>query len=155
MNRRTFLIGLGTAVLLWQTAAGDAHAEGDEVAVVVNRANPASAMNRSQLRALFKAKTSEFPRGGRATPVNLPPDNATRQAFDLAVLGLTPEEVERFWLDSKIRSGTGAPRHLPGPAVMLRFVAADDTAIGYLPAADATDGVRVVARIRGGQVVAP
>ncbi|MGH7435231.1 MAG: hypothetical protein ACRENE_06125 [Polyangiaceae bacterium] len=155
MNRRTFLMGLGAAVLLWQTAPADAYAESDEIAVVVNKTNPTTAMNRSQLRALFKVKATEFPRGGRATPVNLPPDGSVRQAFDVAVLGLTPEEVERFWLDSKIRSGTGAPRHLPGPAALLHFVASDETAIGYLPAADATGAVRVVARIRGGQVVAP
>jgi hypothetical protein len=155
MNRRTFLIGIGLAALVWQASPGRAQAEGDDIAVVVNRSNATPPMNRSQLSALFKAKTTQFPRGGRATPVNLPPDSPVRQAFDQAVLGLSPDEVERFWLDSKIRSGTGSPRHLPGPAALVRLVASDDTAIGYVPFAEAGDGVRVVARIRGGQVLLP
>jgi hypothetical protein len=157
MNRRTFLNGIGAALicLVWQAGGGPAHAEGDDIAVVVNNGNPVSPMNRSQLSALFKAKSTQFPGGGRATAVNLPPENPARQAFDLAVLGLRPDEVERFWLDSRIRSGVGSPRKLAGPAALVRFVSTDDTAIGYAPVADVGDSVRVVARIRGGQVVAP
>jgi hypothetical protein len=112
-------------------------------------------MNRSQLSALFKVKSTQFPHGGPATPVNLPPESSVRQAFDMAVLGLAPGEVERFWLDSKIRSGVGSPRRLPGPSALVRFVSSDETAIGYVPAAEAGDGVKVVARIRAGQVLAP
>jgi ABC-type phosphate transport system substrate-binding protein len=155
MNRRTFLIGIGVAAFVWHSGGGRAHAEGDDIAVVVNKANVSPPMNRSQLSALFKARSTQFPRGGRATPVNLPPESSVRQAFDMAVLGLTPEEVERFWLDSKIRSGTGSPRHLPGPSALVRFVSGDETSIGYVPVSELSDAVRVVARIRGGQVLAP
>ncbi len=155
MNRRTFLVSAALAAFVWQSPGASAQAEGDDIAIIVNRANPTPPMNRSQLSALFKARSTEFPRGGRATPVNLPPDSNVRQAFDLAVLGLTPEEVERFWLDSKIRSGVGSPRRLPGPSALVRFVTSDETAIGYVPAAEAGDAVRVVARVRAGQVLAP
>jgi len=63
--------------------------------------------------------------------------------------------VERYWLDSKIRSGTGSPRKLAGPAAVVRFVANDATGIGYVPSAEVGSSVKVVARIRGGQVLAP
>ncbi len=72
-------------------------------------------MNRSQLGALFKAKSMQFPSGGHAMAVNLPAESPVRQTFDYVVLGLKPEEVERYWLDSKIRSGVGSPRRLPRP----------------------------------------
>jgi hypothetical protein len=68
---------------------------------------------------------------------------------------MKPDEVERFWLDSKIRSGVGSPRRLPGSPAIVRFVSTDDTGIGYVPSADANGTVRIVARIRQGQVVAP
>ena len=155
MNRLHLLIGIGVAALISQSGGGQAKAEGDDIAVVVNKSNATATMSRSQLSALFKVKSTEFPRGGRATPVNLPPESPARQAFDLAVLGLTPDEVERFWVDSKSRSGVGSPRRLPGPSALVRFVSGDETAIGYVPTSEVGDGVRVVARIRAGQVVAP
>src|ERR1700689_1850915 len=105
MNRRSLfaaLIALGLPVL---TGRGPARADSDDIAVIVNKTNGVAPMNRAQLSALFKAKSTQFPGEGTATPVNLPPENLVRQRFDVAVLGLTPDEVERFWLDSKIRSG--------------------------------------------------
>jgi ABC-type phosphate transport system substrate-binding protein len=156
MNRRTLLIGIGAAALVWVCdGGGAAHADGDEIAVIVNKTNGVGPMNRSQLGALFKAKSSQFPGGARATPVNLPPESPARQAFDSAVLGLKPDEVERFWVDSKIRSGVGSPRKLAGAAALIRFVSSDESGIGYVPTSELSDGVRVVARIRSDQVVAP
>jgi two-component system, chemotaxis family, chemotaxis protein CheY len=153
MNRRNLLI----ATLAFALHVGETHADAapDDVAVIVNKTNGVPPMNRSQLSALFRAKTTQFPGGGRATALNLPPDNPARQAFDAAVLGMQPDEVERFWLDSKIRSGVGSPRKLAGPAVMVHVVSTDETGLGYVPSTDVGPGVRVVARIRSGQVLAP
>ena len=158
MNRRTLLIGAVALALSFTIAAGRAVADGEDIVVIVNRASGVGPMNRSQLSSLFKARSSEFPGGGRATAVNLPPENPARQDFDLAVLGMKPDEVERFWLDSKIRSGVGSPRKLSGPAAVVRFVGGEETAIGYVPGSDARDAggsIRVVARVRQGQVIAP
>ncbi len=155
MNRRTFIIGIGIAALVRQVGVAPARADGDDLAVVVNKTNGVTAMNRSQLSALFKAKSTAFPGGARATPVNLPPDSPARQAFDYTVLGLRPDEVERFWVDSKIRSGIGSPRKVTAPAVVVRIVSTDESAIGYVASSDVSDAVRIVARIRAGQVVGP
>jgi ABC-type phosphate transport system substrate-binding protein len=157
MNRRTLLIGILAIALPAALSAGAkvAAADAPDIVVVVHKSNGVAPMNRSQLAAIFKAKSTQFPGGGRADPVNLAPDDPARQDFDLAVLGMRPDEVERFWLDSKIRSGVGSPRKLSGPDAVIRFVAGDESGIGYVEAADANDSVRVVARVRGGQVVAP
>jgi ABC-type phosphate transport system substrate-binding protein len=153
MNRRNLLFAtLALALGFTEPRAGAAL---DDIAVIVNKSNAVAPMNRSQLSALFRAKTSQFPGGGRATALNLPPDNPVRQSFDAAVLGMQPDEVERYWLDSKIRSGVGSPRKLAGPAAVVRVVASDDTGVGYVPISEVTAGVRLVARIRSGQVLAP
>ena len=158
MNRRNFIIGALALVFAVTIPTGRAIADGDDIVVIVHRSNGVGPMNRSQLSSLFKARSSEFPGGGRATAVNLPPESPARQDFDLAVLGMKPDEVERFWLDSKIRAGVGSPRKLTGSAAVVRFVSGEETAIGYVPGSDARDtggSVRVVARIRQGQVIAP
>jgi hypothetical protein len=158
MNRRNLITGAFALVFALTLSAGHASADGEELVVIVHKSNGVGPMNRSQLSSLFKARSSEFPGGGRATAVNLPPESPARQDFDLTVLGMKPDEVERFWLDSKIRSGVGSPRKLTGSAAVLRFVGSEESAIGYVPGSDARDAggsIRIVARIRQGQVIAP
>ena len=155
MKRRSLLLAFAAASLGEVVSPPPAGADGEEIAVIVHKANPLPSMNRAQLSAIFRAKSTQFPSGGHASAVNLPQESAVRQAFDYAVLGLKPEEVERYWLDSKIRSGVGSPRKLPGPAAVVHFVGSDESAIGYVSRRDAGESVRVVARIRGGQVVGP
>ena len=157
MNRRTFLFGLLAVALPVCAPLGSrpASADVDEIAVIVNKSNGVPPMNRAQLSAIFKAKSTQFSGGGRADPVNLAPEDVVRQEFDLAVLGMRPDEVERFWLDNKIRSGVGSPRKLSGPYAVVRFVAGDEAGIGYVATSDASDAVRIVARIRGGRVLSP
>jgi ABC-type phosphate transport system substrate-binding protein len=154
MNRRSLFLGM--AALATLVCSRDiAHADTDEIVVVVNKANTTRSINRSQLGSIFKVKSTEFPEGGRASPVNLPGDNAQRREFDQVVLGMSPDEVERYWLDSKIRSGVGCPRRLPGPDAVMTFVSGDVRGIGYVARSDVNDSVRVVARVRDGKVVAP
>jgi ABC-type phosphate transport system substrate-binding protein len=154
-SKRGWVAGAVVMALALQGGMVAARSDADDIAVIVNRSNGVAAMSRSQLGAIFKAKSSQFPGGARATPVNLPPESPTRRAFDSAVLGLSPDEVERFWVDSKIRSGVGSPPKLPGPAALVRFVSANESGIGYVPSSEVSDAVRVVARVRGGEVVAP
>jgi len=155
VNRRTSLIGILTLLVSLAGGMRFASADGEEIAIIVHKHNGIAPMNRAQLSALFRAKSTEFPGGGRAAPVNLSADSTVRQEFDFSVLGMRPDEVERFWLDSKIRSGVGSPRKLSGPDAVLRYVAGDEAGIGYVARSDTNDSVRVVARIRGGQVVSP
>jgi ABC-type phosphate transport system substrate-binding protein len=157
MNRRTVLLGFLAVVLPVCLSAGarPASADVDEIAVIVHKSNGIPPMNRSQLSAIFKAKSTQFSGGGRADPVNLSPEDVVRQEFDLTVLGMKPDEIERFWLDNKIRSGVGSPRRLSGPDAVVRFVAGTENGIGYVASSDANDSVEIVARIRGGRVLSP
>lgn len=149
MNRRRFVYGLGAALF----ASGRALAAGPTLAVVCHPASGVTSLNRTQLDAIFRLRTQVFPSGARVAPVNLFPDLAERQEFDRAVMGLEPDEVERFWIDSKIRSGTSAPRALPSSAAVARFVGGERSAVGYLPASEADATLRIVAFVRNGNVV--
>ena len=148
MNRRRFVAGVVTMLAVPKMA----FAGGPTIAVVCNPASGINSLSRAQLDAIFRLKTQQFPGGGRVTPINLPIDHVGRQEFDRVVLGLDPDEVERFWIDSKIRSGTGAPRHLPAPA-LARYIASESTAVGYLPLDEIGSGLRQVALVRDGRVV--
>lgn len=141
------------AALGWQatSTAGPA----DEIVVVVNKANPAGRLTREELRPIFQTTKSHWPDGVAAEPINLADDSPVRHAFDGAVLGLDPDRVARYWIDRKIRGGERPPRKVSGASAALRVVGADRGAVGYVRVGDVNDSVKIVARIRQGQVVAP
>jgi ABC-type phosphate transport system substrate-binding protein len=154
MNRRT----LALCTLLASLFLGHcpiARAGGDEIVVIVNKDTGVRALSKSQLDGLFKRRVTTFPGGEAASPVDLPTDNPARRQFSKAALGIDPEDVQRYWIDQKIRSGMSPPMKLPSPAAVATFVGGNKAAIGYLPASAAQGNVKVVARIREGAVVGP
>ncbi len=138
-----------SAVYVERSSATDA-----EIDVVVNKRSPVTVLNKAQLGALYRARTTEFPGGAPATAVNLPTENPIRQTFDQVVLGMSPSGSKRFWIDTKIRWGTAPPRKLASSVAVARFVGSDLQGLGYIAPADAK-GLKVVARIRDGAVVSP
>lgn len=151
MSRLKSLL-LATAVAAFATQS---HAGPEPVVVVVvNPASAISSMTKAQLSVLYKGGTRHFPDGSRAAPVNLPFESSSRLDFDRAVLNMSPDQVKRFWIDMKIRSGVVPPRQLPADAAVARHVARSPEGVGYLNEADAK-GLKIVARIVGGKLIAP
>jgi hypothetical protein len=73
--------------------------------------------------------------GGKTlVPFNAEPKTATRAGFDRGVLGMSPDEVGRYWVDRKVRGQSGAPRSLPSVMHVQKVVAKFPNAISYLPA---------------------
>ena len=70
------------------------------------------------------------------------------------VLDLEPDEMARYWIDARIRHGEEAPRTVAS-SLLVRVVARLGGSIGYVPAGEALSGVKIVARIERGRVVAP
>src|SRR5581483_8754472 len=103
----------------------------------------------------FQTTKTVWSDGTKATPINLPDDSPLRQRFDTAVLGLDPERVERYWIDRKIRGGERPPRKVATPGAVLRLVSAEPGGIGYVASGDVDSSVRIVAKIRNGQVTPP
>jgi hypothetical protein len=125
-----------------------------ELLVIVHADNH-DAVSASDLEAYFLRKQRHWPSGDTVIPINFPPEAAPRRTFDRAVLGMSPDEVARYWLDQRIRDGDTAPREVGDGALIARLVARLRGAVGYVPAGAAVPGVRVVARVRGGELVAP
>jgi hypothetical protein len=122
---------------------GRASADGRKLVVVVARGSSVTNISRSDLRRCF---TSEPVSAGDATliPFNAAPGTPERAGFDRAVLGMSPEEVGRFWVDRKIRGQSGAPRSLPSAAHVAKVAAKFPHAIGYLPEDQLTSDIQAV-----------
>jgi uncharacterized integral membrane protein (TIGR00697 family) len=86
--------------------------------------------------------------GRRLIPLNRAITTTERGQFDRVVLGKSPDEMARYWIDRKIRGQSGAPKAVEPVDVYERVVAKLDGAIGYVHVNDVRDDVKVV-RIDG------
>jgi hypothetical protein len=138
------VIALGLVVLAGAALAGAARADGKKLVLVVARGSPVTSISRTDLRRCFTGDRIEV--GGKTlVPFNATPSSPERAGFDRAVLGMSPDEVGRFWVDRKIRGQSGAPRSLPSPAHIAKVAAKFPGAIGYLREDQLTPDIQPVA----------
>ena len=134
----SIVIGLGLLV-----CGGVANADGKRLVVVVAKGSSVTNVSRSDLKRCF---TGEAVSAGDKTlvPFNAAPNTPERSGFDKAVLGMSPDEVGRFWVDRKVRGQGGAPRSLPSAAHIAKVAAKFPGAIAYLPADQLTSDIQPV-----------
>lgn len=143
---------LAVVGLLWPKRSAGAS---EVLAVIVNKANPASSLSQNELRPIFQTTKKAWGNGEDAIPINLPEDSQLRNDFDQAVLGLDPERVARYWTDRKVRGGARPPVRVPNTAAVLRAVATKPGAVGYVRLSEVNNSVKVVAKISGGRLSGP
>jgi hypothetical protein len=132
------VIGLCLAV------AGSASADSKKLVVVVAKGSGVVNISRGDLKRCFLGEQVSAD-GKTLVPFNAAPSTPERSGFDKAVLGMSPDEVGRFWVDRKIRGQGAAPRALPSPAHIAKVAAKFPGAIGYLTADQMTSDIQAVA----------
>jgi hypothetical protein len=157
MRSRVHILLVGVvalAALAMPGRSGRAEPAAGDLVVIVNAVNkqvPSAAM----LERIFLRKEMAWDSGERVIPLNASPESERRQRFDRVVLGMTPDEAARYWLDQRIRGGGAAPREVGDAVLTVKLVAKLTGTIGYVPAEVSLSGVRVIARIHNDKVVAP
>jgi hypothetical protein len=127
-----------------------------DLAVIVHLQAAAKQMSAVEVEAMFTRTQTRWDDGKPIIPINAPPGSTMRVQFDHVVLRLSPDEVGHFWIDRRVRGLGLPPRHVSEPATTVRVVEKLAGAIGYAPEDLVRDAqVRVVARIRHGQVLPP
>lgn len=120
--------------------AGVARADGTRIVVVVAKGSKVTNLSSGDLKRLFLGeRTDDSP-----IPFNASPGTPERSGFDRHVLGMSPDDVGRYWVDRKVRGQSGAPRSLPSNAHIAKVVAKFPGAISYLPADQLTPDVQAV-----------
>lgn len=131
--------------ILWQLSAvlllalgallplepGARAASAGPLVVIVSSATGLTDISSALLRRTFQGYPAEYRPGKRLVPFNHPNEAQERHRFDLAVLGLTPDEVGRFWVDQRIRGSGQPPRTVPSSELAVRVVLSFPGAITY------------------------
>lgn len=105
-------------------------AAGKPILVVVAAASPLKDIDQAALRRAFEGSALELG-GKRMIPINHPAGAPLRVAFDKQVLGLSPEEVGKFWIEKRIRDEGAPPKTVPSPDLAVRIAASLPGAITY------------------------
>ena len=109
----SFILSIIAVTLLGRTALAD----GKKLLVVVAKGSPVTNITRSDLKRAFTGDSVSA--GGKPlVPFNASPGTPERTGFDKAVLGMSPDEVGRFWVDRKVRGEEGASDHAPAWIVL-------------------------------------
>lgn len=146
--RRLFpLLVLLSGIVVALLALAPRHASaGNEVAlaVVASPNSKLTSISMADLRRVFQSERLTDPDGNRLIALNHPPKTVDRVGFDLVVMGMDPEAVGRFWIDRKIRGGSGPPRTVESLATLRRVVEKLPGAIGYLRPSQLSNEVRAI-----------
>jgi hypothetical protein len=126
---------------LWDLAP--ANAGEAALVLVVAKSSPIDDVTRAELNRIFSGDSVKID-GQPVVPFALAPNLPERHAFDQAVLGLSPDEVSKYWIDRRIRGQGNPPKSAPSPEVMAKVVASFPAAMGYLPASALTAGLKPV-----------
>ncbi len=113
----------------------------ESLVLVVGPESRLGEISSGKLRRIFLMRPTESANGGRFRPLNLPKGTSSRQRFDSRVLRMSPDEVNRYWIDQKIRGIQPPPTvEVDAAREILKQI---PSALTYLPASAAQGLTRV------------
>ena len=116
-----------------------------ELAVIVHKSNT-DTLTRDHLQMIFLGKTKGFPSAGKAIPLDLPENNATRSVFLQKIAKKTQAQFTAYWAKLMFTGKGVPPKIVESDADAIALVATNPNIIGYVDASAVTDDVRVVAK---------
>lgn len=125
LKRVVAIAAIGVAWL----GAGSAWAE---VAVVVSSKSSVGNLTAAQAADIFLGKSSSFPGGGTAVPIDQSEGSAVRDEFYTKVTGKSAAQLKAYW-SKIIFSGKGQPpKEVADSAAVKKQLAENPNAIGYI-----------------------
>ena len=104
----------------------------DELAVIVNVANPTAALDAKAVKARFLKTLSTWGSGDRVRSVDQTDASPKRAAFLAKVLGMSEADLERYWIEKQYANAETPPAKAPDDATVVRIVKTFKGAIGFV-----------------------
>jgi ABC-type phosphate transport system substrate-binding protein len=129
------------AVLVFLVASATLPA--DEVAVVSAKST-VTTLSKTQMADIFLGKTTRFPDGAPAVPIDQSEGTLARDEFYLRIVGKSAAQMKAYW-SRIIFTGRGQPpRAVPSSSETKKLVVANTNTIGYIEPNLVDDTLRVV-----------
>lgn len=115
-----------------------------DVVVVVHPKNPLNSISKDQVSNLFLGRTSSFPNGAPAKPIELPDTEPAFIAFHAKFTEMKPSRLKAHWSKLVFSMRVMPPREVSSAVEVRQLVAADPNAIGYLDQSEVEASVKVL-----------
>lgn len=138
---RALTVSTAMAVVLVLALFGAAAA--DPPLQVIVHPSRAGELLSGQVRAIYLRQKLFWADGQAIVPINLPAGSAARELFSERVLGQDSRRLAAFWNQRYFEAGEFPPATLASDEAVIRFVAANADAVGYVRAVDVGTSVAV------------
>ena len=140
---RNGIVALALGAAIWSGAL-PLRAEGGQFRVIINPDNPVGSVDRRFLADAFFKKATRWPDNEMIRPVDLAPGVAVRHFFSDDVLKRSVAAVKNYW-QQMVFSGRGVPPpELDSESDIVRFVAKNRGAVGYVSPGTNTAAVKII-----------
>jgi ABC-type phosphate transport system substrate-binding protein len=120
-------------------------AEEKPFVVIVNSQSPSTTLSKKFVGDAFLKKVTRWPNGEVIKPVDLPASSTTRARFSEDVLNRSVSSVKSYWQQVIFSGRDVPPPELATEAEVVKYVATNPNAIGYVSGGTALTGVKSVA----------
>jgi ABC-type phosphate transport system substrate-binding protein len=140
--KRMFLVLIATALLTVGVASQPA---AEDVAVIVNKSNPAAGLTMIELRKIVLGQQTKWPDGKQIAVLMTRPGQPERDSTLKIVCGMTETDFTLHFMHASFNGGTADPPRAVGSGAQVRqLVAGAPDAIGFIKASDVDGSVKVI-----------
>lgn len=133
-----------SGALLLALAGAHSAAAHAEVVVIMSAKSDVSSLSKAQAAQIYLAKSLALPTGGSATPIDQDDAAAVRNEFYTKVAAKDSAQMRAYWSQLTFTGKAQRPKKISGDAAVVKAVAANPTAIGYVDASSVDGSVKVV-----------
>ena len=119
-----------------------------EFVVIVNPKNPVASLTAEQVASVFLGRSTSFPAGGNATPLDQKEGTPLRDEFYTKATDKNPGQVKAYWAKQMFSGKGSPPRELASSADVKHAVAGDVNAIGYIEKSAVDSTVKAVLTVQ-------
>ncbi len=142
--KKTILAVFCVVVFIMSIFTCVAHADGEQVLVIVNNSVSQADISAKDLGNIFLGKKNSWDGGQKAVPVTLESGSA-HETFLKLYVKKNGSQFSTFWKQAVFTGQGIPPKSVSSEEEVVKFVAANPGAVGYISPATAHDGVKILA----------
>jgi len=115
-----------------------------QVVVIAHKNSPVNNISSVSLSNLYLGEINKLSNGTKVIPLDLKKGNEAKEIFYEAILGRSVRKMQGYWME-KLLTGRGKPpKSFSSEEGLLREVASNISAIGYVSIANVNGDVKVL-----------
>lgn len=118
-----------------------------EVVVIANKDNLVKLLTKKQVIDIYMGRTSLFPDGQAALPIDQDSDSPIRKLFYRSLVNKTVNEINAYWARLIFSGRATPPQTIDSAQSIIEFIKDNKAAIAYIRKEELTDDVKVVTNV--------